>query len=76
MTDAFLHRRVVEIQPTEVARVGGVLEAEIDAVGTIVDSRLERRQAAGRAHQFNLGHEVSRLAKMGREDRLGCAFSA
>ena len=53
ITDAFLQPGVVEVEAGEVACVGVVLEAGIDAIGTVVDGSLERRQAAGRADEFD-----------------------
>ena len=50
--DALDHRLLVEVEAGEVACVGVVLVAEIDGVGPVVDRRLERRQAAGRADEF------------------------
>ena len=50
---AFAHGFGVEVQAGEVARIGGVLEAQVDTVCAIVDRRLERRQAACRADQFD-----------------------
>ncbi|MCY1539622.1 hypothetical protein D9M68_752170 [compost metagenome] len=44
-------RRVVEVQASEVARVGGVAQAQVDAVRAVVHRGLERGQAAGRADQ-------------------------
>ena len=63
--DAVAHLRRIEVESGEVARVGGVLEAEIDTVGTVVDGSLEGRQAAGGADELDLGsvHEVRSLGK-------------
>ncbi|GAB1391090.1 hypothetical protein MASR1M6_32720 [Rubrivivax sp.] len=52
---ALAHLRVVEVQAGEVARVGRVLEAQVDGVGTGVDGQRERTQRAGRADQRRLG---------------------
>ena len=54
VADAVPQRRVVEIQAAEIARVGLVAEAGIDAVGTVVHGGLECRQTAGRANEFEL----------------------
>ena len=53
--DALAHLRRVEVEAAEVARVGGVLEAEVDAVGAVIDGGLERRKAAGGADEFDRG---------------------
>jgi hypothetical protein len=53
--DAGLDGGFVEVQAGKVARVGGVAQAQVDAVGAVVDGGLERRQAAGRADQFGGG---------------------
>ena len=44
--------RFVKVQAREVARVGGVAQAEVGAVGAAVDGRFERGQAARGADQF------------------------
>jgi hypothetical protein len=55
VADAFGHGLRVEVEAGEIARVGVVLEAEIDGVGTVIDGCLERRQAAGRADEIGQG---------------------
>ncbi|MEZ5608280.1 MAG: hypothetical protein R3E52_14475 [Burkholderiaceae bacterium] len=50
--NAALYGGLVEVQAGKVARVGGVAQAQVDAVGAMVDGGLERRQAAGGADQF------------------------
>ena len=45
----------VKIEAGKVARVGGIAKAEVNAVGAVVNRRLERGQAAGRANQFHGG---------------------
>jgi hypothetical protein len=52
VTNAFAQLGVVEIQPGEIARVGVVLEAGVDAVGAVVHGGFQRRQGAGRADEF------------------------
>lgn len=41
-----------EIEPGEVAGVGGVLQAQVDGVCACLDRRLQRGQAAGRRNEF------------------------
>ncbi len=53
--DSFRQRCVVEIQAGEIARVGVVAQPRVDPVGALVDCGLERRQAAGWAHQLDAG---------------------
>jgi hypothetical protein len=50
--DALAQLRIVEIQAGEVARVGVVLEAGVDAVGAVVDGGLEGGQGAGRTEEL------------------------
>ena len=52
VVDALDHGFVVEVQAGEIARVGVVLVAEIDGIGTVIDRRLEGRQAACGADEF------------------------
>jgi len=52
IADALAQRGLVEVAAGEVARVGVVLEAEVDRVGALVDGGLEGRQAAGRADEL------------------------
>ena len=57
VANAFDEALLVEVEPGEVARVGVVAETQIDVVGTVIDGRLERRQAARRTHQLRFcGH--------------------
>jgi len=53
IVDAVAHLHRIKVQTGKVARVGGVLEAEVDAVGAMVDGGLEGRQAAGGADEFD-----------------------
>ena len=46
----------VEVEPREVARVGVVAQADVDAVGAVVDGGLERRQCTGGTHELGLVH--------------------
>ena len=52
IADALAHLRVVEVQAGEVARVGGVLQAQVDGVGAGVHGHLQRAQRAGRADEL------------------------
>jgi hypothetical protein len=44
---------LVKIEPGEIAGVGGIPKAQVNAVRAVVNGRLECRQAAGRANQFH-----------------------
>ena len=55
VTNAFNHGLLIEIQTGEVTGVGVVLETEVNRVGAVIDSRLERRQAAGWADEIGQG---------------------
>jgi len=50
---ALVEGLVVEVEPAEIAGVGGVLEAEIDAIGAVIDGCFKGGQAAGGADQFD-----------------------
>ncbi len=52
VTDAGAQLRVVEIQAGEVARVGGVLQPQVDGVGAGIHRDLQCAQRARRAHQL------------------------
>ena len=52
VANALADLRVVEVQAGEVARVGGVLQAEVDRVGPGVHRHLQRAQRAGRADEL------------------------
>ena len=57
---AFLGGFHVEIEPREIARVGGVLQPHVDRVCAIVHRRLQGRQVTRRAYQFrNPSHYLS-----------------
>jgi hypothetical protein len=53
--DALLDAGVVEVEAGEVARVGGVAKAGIDAVGAVIDGDLQRREPAGGTDEFEWG---------------------
>ncbi len=53
--DALLHAGVVEIQAGEIARVGSIAKAGIDAVRAVIDSDFQRRQPAGGTDEFEIG---------------------
>ncbi|MCY1375022.1 hypothetical protein D9M69_624020 [compost metagenome] len=66
--------RVIKIQSGEVARVGGVAQAQVNAVGAVIHGGLERWQAACRADQVHAGKWGCHL--VGVEScgmALGCA---
>ena len=52
VAQAFDQCFAIEIQAGEIARVGAVLEAEINRIGTVIDRRFQRRQTACRTNQF------------------------
>lgn len=45
--DAFTKGRYVEVDSAERAGIGFVAEADVDAVGAVVDRRLKRRKSPG-----------------------------
>lgn len=49
---AFAQLRVIEVEAGEVARVGGVAQAEVDRVGAGVDRELQGTQGTGGADEF------------------------
>jgi hypothetical protein len=62
VADAFDHRLDrSKLRPAKLRALVSLLVAEIDRVGAVIDRRLERRQAAGRADEFgNAGCEGCR----------------
>ena len=42
----------IKVQPGKVAGIGGIAKAQVHAVGTVIDRRLQRRQAACGANQL------------------------
>ena len=60
------HLLVVEIQTGEIARVGGVLQAQVDRIGARPHSSLQRSQRTGGAHQLGRCRlrRVVRIARM------------
>lgn len=59
ITDAFTDPALIKIQSGEVARIGRILEAEINGIGTVIDRGFKRRQAAGRTNEIGQGaHRV------------------
>src|SRR3546814_6848695 len=52
---AFCNSGLIEIQAGKIAGVGGIAKPQIDAVGAVIDRRLQGRQAARRADQFDGG---------------------
>ena len=42
----------IKVQPREIARIGRIAQAQINAIGPLVNRPFERRQTAGRAHQL------------------------
>jgi hypothetical protein len=56
VADALGDGLVVEVEPSEIARVGVVAEPEIDVVGAVIDRRLERCEAARRTYELRFGH--------------------
>ncbi|EKD96926.1 MAG: hypothetical protein ACD_23C01183G0002 [uncultured bacterium] len=52
VANAGLDGGFVKVQAGKIARIGGIAKAQVDAICAVVHCGLERRQAAGRAHQF------------------------
>ena len=52
VADALDHCLLIEVEAGEIACVGVVFVAEINRIGTVINRRLERRQAASRANEF------------------------
>ena len=60
VADARRRAASVEVEAGEIARIGGVAKAEVDAVGAVVDRGLQRRQVAGRADRAPCGGAADR----------------
>ena len=60
IAQAFARAFGIEIEASEIARVGLVFEAHVDPVGAVIHGRLERGQVACRADQFWSGHRLIR----------------
>ena len=52
---AFARADGIKIEPGEIARVGVVAKADVNAVGAVVDGGFKRGQAARRTHQIHDG---------------------
>ncbi len=61
IADTFDERLLVKVEPGEVACVGIVLVAEINRIGTIIDSGFQGGQATGGANKFEHGVEIQWL---------------
>jgi len=53
VVDAGAQRHVVEVQPGEIARVGLVLEAEVDVVGAEIDGGFQGRGSSCGTYETN-----------------------
>ena len=65
VADTFDERLLVKVEPGKVACVGIVLVAEINRIGTIIDSGFQGGQATGGANEFEHGFEVQWLVVSG-----------
>lgn len=52
IVDAAPDLLIIKVEPREVACIGAIAKADVDAVGAMVDRGLERGQTARGAHQF------------------------
>ena len=52
VTDAIVDGRFVEVEPGEIARVGGVTKTEVNAVRAVVNGGFQRRQTSCRTNQL------------------------
>jgi hypothetical protein len=53
VTDAAVDGSLVKVQAGKIARIGSVAKAQVNTVGSVVDSGFQGRQAASRANQFH-----------------------
>jgi hypothetical protein len=51
-TDRFLQLFLGKVETSEVAGIGIILQADVNRIGAVFDSRLKRRKISGRAEQF------------------------